>query len=168
RERAGQIEQIAVNEELVKDSGKAMFEVLKNQEYEEPDQEIAIEEAQQIVDIDSDGDGYTDEEEIALGTDPFDGRDHPGKAREVSPEQFTQVLDAVYNVGAPESLERIPEELHAAWTRYFSYAEVHGDDLGKIIAAADGDQLLDKTSNLYQEWHQDQIYQNDYHVRLRC
>ncbi|MGQ7654729.1 hypothetical protein ACTGXH_09975, partial [Streptococcus suis] len=42
RERAGQIEQIAVNEELVKDSGKAMFEVLKNQEYEEPDQEIAI------------------------------------------------------------------------------------------------------------------------------
>ncbi|WP_105142959.1 PBECR4 domain-containing protein [Streptococcus suis] len=167
RERAGQIEQIAVNEELVKDSGKAMFEVLKNQEYEEPDQEIAIEEAQQIVDIDSDGDGYTDEEEIALGTDPFDGRDHPGKAREVSPEQFTQVLDAVYNVGAPESLERIPEELHAAWTRYFSYAEEHGDDLGKIIAAADGDQLLDKTSNLYQEWHQDQIYQNDYHVRLQ-
>ncbi|WP_099878040.1 PBECR4 domain-containing protein [Streptococcus suis] len=167
RERAGQIEQIAVNEELVKDSGKAMFEVLKNQEYEEPDQEIAIEEAQQIVDIDSDGDGYTDEEEIALGTDPFDGRDHPGKAREVSPEQFTQVLDAVYNVGAPESLERIPEELHAAWIRYFSYAEEHGDDLGKIIATADGDQLLDKTSNLYQEWHKDQIYQNDYHVRLQ-
>ncbi|HFI0666714.1 TPA: PBECR4 domain-containing protein [Streptococcus suis] len=167
RERAGQIEQIAVNEELVKDNGKEMFEVLKNQEYEEPDQDIAIEEAQQIVDIDSDGDGYTDQVEIALGTDPFDSRDHLGKAREVSTEQFTQVLDAVYNVGAPESLERIPEELHAAWNRYFSYAEEHGDDLGKIIAAADGDQLLDKTSNLYQEWHQDQIYQNDYHVRIQ-
>ncbi|WP_161946909.1 thrombospondin type 3 repeat-containing protein, partial [Streptococcus suis] len=96
--------------------------------YEEPDQEIAIEEAQQIVDIDSDGDGYTDQVEIALGTDPFDSRDHLGKAREVSTEQFTQVLDAVYNVGAPESLERIPEELHAAWNRYFSYAEEHGDD----------------------------------------
>ncbi len=167
RERAGQIEQIAVNEELVKDNGKEMFEVLKNQEYEEPDQDIAIEEAQQIVDIDSDGDGYTDQIEIAFGTDPFDSRDHLGKAREVSTEQFTQVLDAVYNVGAPESLERIPEELHAAWNRYFSYAEEHGDDLGKIIAAADGDQLLVKTSNLYQEWHQDQIYQNDYHVRLQ-
>ncbi|HEM3500118.1 PBECR4 domain-containing protein [Streptococcus suis] len=167
RERAGQIEQIAVNEELVKDNGKEMFEVLKNQEYEEPDQDIAIEEAQQIVDIDSDGDGYTDQVEIAFGTDPFDSRDHLGKAREVSTEQFTQVLDAVYNVGAPESLERIPEELHAAWNRYFSYAEEHGDDLGKIIAAADGDQLLVKTSNLYQEWHQDQIYQNDYHVRLQ-
>ena len=34
--------------------------------------------------------------------------------REMTPEMFTQVLDAVYNVGAPQDLSTVPEEFHSA------------------------------------------------------
>ncbi|WP_192802641.1 hypothetical protein, partial [Streptococcus agalactiae] len=51
----------------------------------------------------------------------------------ISAEQFTQVLDAVYNVGVPENFERIPEEFHPAWNQYFRYAEAYEGDLRKII-----------------------------------
>ncbi|HEM3503034.1 TPA: toprim domain-containing protein [Streptococcus suis] len=243
RERGGQIEQIAINDKYISDSGQEMRSILESKQYEE-----AFDEDSQVVnvssyhfnhtaynDVDSllkagaaylqssegqewltinpeyhselvelfNSESATNKQRIeimsefgnvqvngydivaglgyseALSSDAqyFDQNiadeitemrsEEPVQTDVVSAEQFTQVLDAVYNVGAPEGLERIPEELHAAWTRYFSYAEEHGDDLGKIIATADGDQLLDKTSNLYQEWHQDQIYQNDYHVRLQ-
>lgn len=133
RERDGQLEQISINEEYVKDGGQEMLSILENKQYEE-----AIDVSQEKIQTDV-----------------------------ISAEQFTQVLDAVYNVGVPENFERIPEEFYPAWNRYFSYAEAYEGDLGKIIAAADSDQLLDETSVLYQEWHQDQIYQNDYHVRLQ-
>lgn len=133
RERDGQLEQISINEEYVKDGGQEMLSILENKQYEE-----AIDVSQEKIQTDV-----------------------------ISAEQFTQVLDAVYNVGVPENFERIPEEFHPAWNQYFSYAEAYEGDLRKIIAAADSDQLLDKTSDLYQEWHQDQIYQNDYHVRLQ-
>ncbi|EGS28008.1 hypothetical protein FSLSAGS3026_08400 [Streptococcus agalactiae FSL S3-026] len=133
RERDGQLEQISINEEYVKDGGQEMLSILENKQYEE-----AIDVSQEKIQTDV-----------------------------ISAEQFTQVLDAVYNVGVPENFEHIPEEFHPAWNQYFSYAEAYEGDLGKIIAAADSDQLLDKTSDLYQEWHQDQIYQNDYHVRLQ-
>lgn len=79
---------------------------------------------------------------------------------------FTQVLDAAYNVGVPDDLTNIPEEFHPAWNQYKTYAATHDNDLKQIVAAAEKDNLLDKTSSFYKDWTQDQIYQEQYHVRL--
>lgn len=79
---------------------------------------------------------------------------------------FTQVLDAAYNVGVPDDLTNIPEEFHPAWNQYKTYAATHDNDLKQIVAAADKDNLLDKTSSFYKDWTQDQIYQEQYHVRM--
>ncbi|WP_019789504.1 PBECR4 domain-containing protein [Streptococcus sobrinus] len=69
RERDGQIEQLSINEKYVKDGGKEMLETLKqiqaNQQYRD---EIN---KQNDLSKDSDGDGLTDGEEYARGTNPF-------------------------------------------------------------------------------------------------
>lgn len=79
---------------------------------------------------------------------------------------FTRVLDAAYNVGVPDDLTNIPEEFHPAWNQYKTYAAAHGNELKEIVAAAEKDNLLDKTSSFYKDWTQDQIYYEQYHVRL--
>lgn len=75
RERDGQLEQIAINEDYVKDGGKAFFNVLSRHELEpliEEQAGVAI--TQEEVNRDFDGDGIPDEEERKQGTDPYDAR----------------------------------------------------------------------------------------------
>lgn len=75
RERDGQLEQIAINEDYVKDGGKAFFNVLSRHELEpliEEQADVAI--TQEEVNRDFDGDGIPDEEERKQGTDPYDAR----------------------------------------------------------------------------------------------
>ncbi|HEM3467946.1 TPA: toprim domain-containing protein [Streptococcus suis] len=44
---------------------------------------------------DVDGDGYTDQEEISLGTAPFDSQDHPGKTEEEPPKpSLSELIEA--------------------------------------------------------------------------
>ncbi len=89
---------------------------------------------------------------------------------EVTPEAFTSVLDAVYHNGSQigrDNRENIPEALYPAWDKYYDYVEQHDDNLRKIMEVADNDKLLDKTSDFYREWSQDDIYDNHYHVRLQ-
>ncbi len=134
RERDGQIDQLSINEEFVKDGGQEMLSILENKQYEE-----TLEPSQEIVQSDT-----------------------------ISAELFTQVLDAAYNVGDPRQLgTELPEESKAAWEHYYELSDGHDGNFTAVIAAADQQELVDKSSHFYQEWHQDRIYNETYHVRLQ-
>lgn len=86
---------------------------------------------------------------------------------EVSAEDFTKVLDAVYNVGVPDDLARVPEEVLLAWQKYLEVSEENQWGLEQMVDYADKNGLLVKDSAFYKEWQEDMIYKNDYHVRLQ-
>lgn len=138
RERDGQIEQLSINEEYVKDGGEEMLSILKNKQYEEVPKEIE----QTTL-------------ENTLNSPLLDS------------VTFTQVLDTVYNLGVPADISKTPEEFHQAWNQYLDYAKQHNDKFDQIVAAAGEDNLLDKNSDFYRDWHQDHIYKDDYHIRLQ-
>lgn len=138
RERDGRVEQIAINDEYVKDNGEEMLSILQNKQY----QEVSNEQV-----------------EMPEPSQP-----------EVTAEDFTHVLDAVYNNGAQigkDNRDNIPEALHPAWNKYDEYAAQHDNDFNQIMDAAEKDHLLDKNSDFYKAWSQDDIYDNHYHVRLQ-
>lgn len=138
RERDGHLEQLSVNEEYVKDNGEEMFSILQNKQYQEvPSEQVEMPEP-----------------------------DQP----DVTAEDFTHVLDAVYNNGAQigkDNRDNIPEALHPAWDKYNEYAAQQDNDFNQIMDAAEKDHLLDKNSDFYKAWSQDDIYDNHYHVRLQ-
>ena len=138
RERDGQIEQLSINEEYVKDGGEEMLSILKNKQYEEVPKEIE----QTTL-------------ENTLNSPLLDSA------------TFTQVLDTVYNLGVPGDISKTPEEFHQAWNQYLDYAKQHNDKFDQIVAAAGEDHLLDTNSDFYKEWEQDHIYKENYHVRVQ-
>lgn len=138
RERDGHIEQLSINEEYVKDNGAEMLSVLKNKQFEEVSKEIE----QTML-------------ENTLNSPLLDSA------------TFTQVLDTVYNLGVPGDISKTPEEFHQAWNQYLDYAKQYNDKFDQIVAAAGEDNLLDKNSDFYRDWHQDHIYNDDYHIRLQ-
>jgi len=138
RERDGHIEQLSINEEYVKDNGAEMLSVLKNKQFEEVSKEIE----QTML-------------ENTLNSPLLDSA------------TFTQVLDTVYNLGVPGDISKTPEEFHQAWNQCLDYAKQHNDKFDQIVAAAGEDNLLDKNSDFYRDWHQDHIYKDDYHIRLQ-
>lgn len=138
RERDGQIEQLSINEEYVKDGGEEMLSILKNKQYEEVSEEP---EPPAL--------------ENTLNNSLLDAN------------KFTKVLDTVYNLGVPSDISKTPEEFHQAWNQYLDYAKQYNDKFDQIVAAAGEDNLLDKNSDFYRDWHQDHIYKDDYHIRLQ-
>ena len=138
RERDGQIEQLSINDEYVKDGGEEMLSVLKNKQYEEISEEPEL-----------------PAPENTLNKTSLDSA------------TFTQVLDTVYNLGVPNDISKTPEEFHQAWNHYLDYAKQHNDKFDQIVAAAGEDHLLDTNSDFYKEWRQDHIYKENYHVRLQ-
>lgn len=133
RKREGVIEQIAINEEYVKDGGQEILSILQNKQYEESD--VDFESTQ--IDV-------------------------------LSAKQFTQVLDAAYNVGDPRKLgTQIPEESKEAWKRYYELSDTHEGNFSAIVGTAEQLELVDKDSNFYKEWAQDRIYNENYHIRLQ-
>lgn len=135
RERGGQVEQLSINEEYVKDGGQEMLSSLINERFHEvPKEIINVPEADQTI----------------------------------SAKLFTQVLDAAYNVGEPRKLRtQIPEELKEAWERYYELSDNHEGNFSAVVDAVDQLGLVDKNSNFYQEWNQDRIFSETYHVRLQ-
>ena len=138
RERDGQIEQLSINEEYVKDGGEEMLSVLRNKQYEEVPKESEQTTSVNTIDKNS-----------------------------LDSVTFTQVLDTVYNLGVPNDISKTPEEFHKAWDQYLDYAKKYNDKFDQIIAAAGKDHLLDTNSDFYKEWIQDHIYKENYHVRLQ-
>ncbi|CIO02729.1 DNA primase [Streptococcus pneumoniae] len=138
RERDGQIEQLSINEEYVKDGGEEMLSILKNKQYEEVSEEPE-----------------PPAPENTLNNSLLDAN------------KFTQVLDTVYNLGVPSDISKTPEEFHQAWNQYLDYAKQYNDKFDQIVAAAGEDHLLDTNSDFYKEWIQDHIYKENYHVRLQ-
>lgn len=138
RERDGQIEQLSINDEYVKDGGEEMLSVLRNKQYEEVPKE-----SEQTTSVNT-----IDKTSLDLVT-------------------FTQVLDTVYNLGVPNDISKTPEEFHKAWDQYLDYAKQYNDKFDQIVAAAGKDHLLDTNSDFYKEWTQDHIYKENYHVRLQ-
>ena len=142
RERDGNIEQLSINEDYVKDRGNELQTILKDGLFEEikPDTTKEIEQSTP---------------ENTLNSPLLDA------------VMFTQVLDTVYNLGVPADISKTPEEFHQAWNQYLDYAKQHNDKFDQIVAAAGEDQLLDTNSDFYKEWEQDHIYKENYHVRLQ-
>ena len=138
RERDGQIEQLSINDEYVKDGGEEMLSILKNKKYEE----------------------VSDEPELPAPENTLN-------KTSLDSATFTQVLDTVYNLGVPGDISKTPEEFHQAWNQYLDYAKQHNDNFDQIVAAAGEDHLLDTNSDFYKEWQQDHIYKENYHVRLQ-
>lgn len=74
--------------------------------------------------------------------------------RELTAEDFSKVLDAVYNVGArvgKDKRKNISENLYPAWDKYFEYAERYDNNFDVIVKAARADNLLDENSDFYKE-----------------
>ncbi len=138
RERDGQIEQLSINDEYVKDGGEEMLSVLRNKQYEEVPKE-----SEQTTSVNT-----IDKTSLDSVT-------------------FTQVLDTVYNLGVPNDISKTPEKFHKAWVQYLDYAKKYNDKFDQIVAAAGKDHLLDTNSDFYKEWTQDHIYKENYHVRLQ-
>ncbi|MCO4647432.1 hypothetical protein DJZ09_00787 [Streptococcus infantarius subsp. infantarius] len=67
-EKDGEFKVLSVNEEVIKDGGEKMLSIVKDGQLEELSETIQ-EENKKVKD--SDGDGLTDDEEIALGTNPY-------------------------------------------------------------------------------------------------
>ncbi len=157
RERGGLIEQIDINKNYVKDDGEEMLSILKNKQYEEShdidDRLMNVSSDQNVISE------ITEQEfspEKALPTDTF------------SAELFTKVLDSAYNVGDPRKLGlQVPEESKGAWERYYELSDSHEGNFSAVVDAADQLGLVDKNSNFYQEWNQDRIFSETYHVRLQ-
>ncbi|VFH64490.1 putative conjugative transposon membrane protein [Streptococcus pneumoniae] len=138
RERDGHIDQLSINEEYVKDGGEEMLSILKNKQYEEVSEEPE-----------------PPAPENTLNNSLLDAN------------KFTQVLDTVYNLGVPSDISKTPEEFHQAWNQYLDYAKQYNDKFDQIVAVAGEDNLLDKNSDFYRDWHQDHIYKDDHHIRLQ-
>ncbi len=138
-EKDGEITPLSINHRYVSDNGEEMFSILQNKQYQEvPSEQVEMPD--------------------------------PVNSLEVTAEDFTKVLDAVYNNGAQigkDNRDNIPEALHPAWDKYDEYATQHDNDFKQIMVAAEKDHLLDKNSDFYKAWSQDDIYDNHYHVRLQ-
>ena len=142
RERDGNIEQLSINEDYVKDRGNELQTILKDGLFEE----IKLDTTKGIEQITP---------ENTLNSLLLDSA------------MFTQVLDTVYNLGVPGDISKTPEEFHQAWNQYLDYAKRYNDKFDQIVAAAGEDHLLDTNSDFYKEWEQDHIYKENYHVRLQ-
>lgn len=142
RERDGNIEQLSINEDYVKDRGNELQTILKDGLFEE----IKLDSTKGIEQI-------TPENTL--------------NGLLLDSAMFTQVLDTVYNLGVPGDISKTPEEFHQAWNQYLDYAKQHNDKFDQIVAAAGEDHLLDTNSDFYKEWEQDHIYKENYHVRLQ-
>ncbi|RRD33479.1 PBECR4 domain-containing protein [Streptococcus sp. OH4692_COT-348] len=142
RERDGNIEQLSINEDYVKDRGNELQTILKDGLFEEIKPDTTKEIEQTTL-------------ENTLNSPLLDSA------------TFTQVLDTVYNLGVPGDISKTPEEFHQAWNQYLDYAKQHNDKFDQIVAAAGEDHLLDTNSDFYKEWKQDHIYKENYHVRLQ-
>lgn len=157
RERGGLIEQIDINKNYVKDDGEEMLSILKNKQYEESrdidDRSMNVSSDRNVI---SEITEQAFSPEKALPTDTF------------SAELFTKVLDSAYNVGDPRKLGlQVPEESKGAWERYYELSDSHEGNFSAVVDAADQLGLVDKNSNFYQEWNQDRIFSETYHVRLQ-
>ncbi|HEM3628115.1 TPA: toprim domain-containing protein [Streptococcus suis] len=98
----------------------------------------------------------------------FLSRQKASLSPKVNNELFTQVLDVAYHVGDPKQLGTpIPEELTAAWERFYELSDAHEGNFTALMESAEQLGLVDKESNFYQEWNQDRIYNESYHVRLQ-
>lgn len=140
-EKDGVITKQRINEEYISDDGLEMLNYLEE---------------------------YNQKKQTPFSDEPIhDLTPSPAEAL-IDAATFTQVLDTAYNVGNPAELGvAIPEEFQASWERYSQLSEVSSGDFKTIVAKADELGLLDKTSAFYQDWQQDQIYNDTYHVRLR-
>ncbi len=104
RERNGQLEQLAINDTYVKDNGKEMMDVLKEQQFASQEEIIRQQQAK-----DSDGDGLTDEEELARGTNPYSAdTDGDGTPDGMEVAQGTDPTNALSN--AAEQSRQINQE----------------------------------------------------------
>lgn len=86
RERDGQVTQLSVNDAYIKDGGREMMAIMAaNLQAEQAKRYDVIQEEYQL---DSDGDGISNADEIRLGTDPHNANSRPGREEESKVEKI--------------------------------------------------------------------------------
>ena len=105
RERDGNIEQLSINEDYVKDRGNELQTILKDGLFEE----IKLEEQahnKQELKRDADADGVSDEEELLQGTNPYDFRSKPGSKSEVDESlQAEEIVLAASSIAVADFIQ---------------------------------------------------------------
>lgn len=106
RKKDSQIDPLSINNRYIKDGGKEMLEVMNQNNF------VALQQEQQtqsqkrqpsLAELDSDGDGLTDAEELARGTNPYSAdTDGDGITDGLEVAQGTDPLDANDNVNTRE------------------------------------------------------------------
>ena len=72
RKKGEQIDTLSINKHYVKDGGKEMLDIMNNNDFSPIQSESQdIKRKQSLATLDSDGDGLSDEVEIARGTNPY-------------------------------------------------------------------------------------------------
>ncbi|MGV3293860.1 PBECR4 domain-containing protein [Streptococcus pluranimalium] len=100
REREGKVEQIAINESVIKDGGKEIEAMMEAGDFAPIKGETFKEETASLHSrIDSDGDGISDEEELKQGSNPHDFRSTPS-----SKEREETSLDVAKGIGVSSSV----------------------------------------------------------------
>ncbi|WP_161980486.1 PBECR4 domain-containing protein [Streptococcus sp. S784/96/1] len=88
RNRDGQIDQLSINETYIKDGGVELMAIMNEQTRQLESQkklEDNLNHFEQITaerQLDSDGDGISNDDEIRLGTDPYNANSRPGREKE--------------------------------------------------------------------------------------
>lgn len=100
REREGKVEQIALDEVVIKDGGKEIQSMLESKDFSPIRSTTLKEEVEQhSFKYDSDGDGISDEEELKQGTNPYDFRSTPSSKgvdeNTLEPEETFFAADSV-------------------------------------------------------------------------
>lgn len=100
REREGKVEQIALDEAVIKDGGKEIQSMLESKDFSPIRSTTLKEEVEQhSFKYDSDGDGISDEEELKQGTNPYDFRSTPSSKgvdeNTLEPEETFFAADSV-------------------------------------------------------------------------
>lgn len=116
QERDGQITQLSINETYIKDGGQEMMAVMQDK-YRQSERK-QYDDVQVARQLDSDGDGISNEDEIRLGTDPHNANSRPGKERDGQGERID--MATVSALIASNDTKGLSEHLRQGMRQYLN------------------------------------------------
>lgn len=158
RERNGTIEQLSINQEIVKDGGAEMLSILENKQYE-----VVSEETKQVVEAIT-AEQFTSVSDAAynVGVSEELSQDKTldsDKTTQTQVKEMTDLLDSIVNLGADYFVnERSKFEDNALQERldtFFERYDLFNGDLVKTVDSFIDDGFVSLDSGFYEDWKQD-------------
>ncbi|WP_161980560.1 PBECR4 domain-containing protein [Streptococcus sp. S784/96/1] len=117
QEHDGQITQLSINETYIKDGGQEMMAVMQDK-YRKSERK-QYDDVQVARQLDSDGDGISNEDEIRLGTDPHNANSRPGKEKDENQEERIDIT-VVSELLASNDTKGLSEHLRQGMRQYLN------------------------------------------------